>query len=81
MTSDPEHNRLFWHSRRGMLELDLILVPFVQKAYKELSSTDQACYEKLLKCEDTELYQWLLKKQQPSDPDLQNIVQIILNRV
>ncbi len=23
-------HRIFWHSRRGMLELDLLLVPFVQ---------------------------------------------------
>ena len=29
MVEQVELNRLFWHSRRGMLELDVLLVPFV----------------------------------------------------
>ncbi|MBP8184335.1 MAG: succinate dehydrogenase assembly factor 2, partial [Pseudomonas sp.] len=30
MVDSTELNQLFWHSRRGMLELDLLLVPFVR---------------------------------------------------
>ena len=26
--------KIFWHSRRGMLELDLLLVPFAQEVLK-----------------------------------------------
>ena len=28
-----DHNRAIWHSRRGMLELDLVLEPFVKLRY------------------------------------------------
>ena len=33
MVDDIELNRLFWHSRRGMLELDVLLVPFVREVF------------------------------------------------
>lgn len=33
MADETELKRLYWHSRRGMLELDVLLVPFVQEVY------------------------------------------------
>ena len=35
-----EKNRLIWASRRGMLELDLMLQPFVEQHYDQLDQTD-----------------------------------------
>ena len=40
-----EHRRLWWHSRRGMLELDVLLVPFTEDAYPTLSEDDQRIYK------------------------------------
>ncbi|MDT9121512.1 succinate dehydrogenase assembly factor 2, partial [Escherichia coli] len=48
MADATELNRLFWHSRRGMLELDVLLVPFVKEVYPSLDAEDQARYRKLL---------------------------------
>jgi len=73
-----ELNRLFWHSRRGMLELDLLLVPFVREAYVKLSQEDQARYRKLLACEDQDLFAWFMQRTEPEDKDLQAIVRLIL---
>ena len=42
MADATELNRLFWHSRRGMLELDVLLVPFVKEVYPSLDAEDQA---------------------------------------
>lgn len=70
-------NRLFWASRRGMLELDLVLLPFLDNIYDTIDSADQQRYEKLLKQEDQDLFTWLLHRENPTDPDLQRIVQII----
>jgi len=33
-----EHRRLWWHSRRGMLELDVLLVPYTETVYPTLSN-------------------------------------------
>ncbi|WLQ11522.1 succinate dehydrogenase assembly factor 2 [Hahella aquimaris] len=81
MTEDVEYKRLFWHSRRGMLELDVLLVPFLKEAYSELSNEDKARYRMLLECEDTDMFQWFMQKSTPEDPDLARIVKIILDRV
>ena len=70
-------NRLMWASRRGMLELDLILQPFVENSYDSLEEDDQLRFEALLEREDQQLFMWLMKREQPTDPDTQRIVQII----
>ncbi|WP_369602803.1 succinate dehydrogenase assembly factor 2 [Hahella sp. SMD15-11] len=78
---DLVYKRLRWHSRRGMLELDVLLIPFLEEAYPSLPEDDQARYRKLLECEDTDLFHWFMQKGEPDDPDLKRIVRIILDRV
>ena len=70
-------NRLMWASRRGMMELDLILQPFVENTFDSLPEDDQLRFEALLEREDQQLFVWLMKREQPADPDTQRIVQII----
>jgi|TARA_B110000908_G_scaffold46089_1_gene56161 antitoxin CptB len=70
-------NRLRWACRRGMLELDLILEPFVENSYDALEEADQLRFEVLLESEDQSLFMWLMKRQSPDNPDMQRIVQII----
>ncbi len=70
-------NRLRWACRRGMLELDLILGPFVEGPFELLEESDQLRFEVLLECEDQNLFLWLMKRGQPDSPDLQRIVRII----
>lgn len=57
---DPRHwQRALWRSRRGMLELDLLLADFVRERYPQLETADQAAYRNLLAREDRELWDWL----------------------
>ena len=72
-----EKKRLLWASRRGMLELDLILTSFLEKQYANLSLDDQKFYGKLLLEQDQDLFAWFLQRQDPEDPELLRIVQII----
>lgn len=84
MTSEKqalEHRRLWWHSRRGMLELDVLLVPYTEEVYPTLDPDTQATYHRLIACEDQDLYNWLLEKSRPADPDLAAMVRMILDRV
>ena len=76
-----EFNRLWWHSRRGMLELDNLLIPFMEEAFRDLDAEDQARYKKLLACEDSDMFEWFMQRSRPADPDLQRMVDIILKRV
>lgn len=81
MADSTELNRLFWHSRRGMLELDVLLVPFVKEVYATLDAEDQARYRKLLECEDQDMFGWFMQRNEPQDPDLLRMVRMILDRV
>ncbi len=72
-----DRNRLFWASRRGMLELDLVLLPFLEKIYPTLEQEDKERYWRLLDSEDQDLFGWFLRREDPDDDDLQRIVEII----
>ncbi len=78
MVDRQEFNRLYWHSRRGMLELDLILLPFLEQCYEDLSNEDQAIYKTLLAAEDQDLFQWFLGRGKPDDPQLVPMVDMII---
>ena len=73
-----DKNRLFWASRRGMLELDLILLPFAENIYPQLAVDDQLLYQQLLACEDQDLFSWLLGRKVPEDERIRQIVDIVL---
>jgi antitoxin CptB len=72
-----EINRLFWGSRRGMLELDLILLPFLENVYPGLPQDDKERYWTLLESEDQDMYAWFINREDPQDPNLQRIVDIV----
>ncbi len=78
-TSYFDHpNKIFWASRRGMLELDLILVPFAKNHYSALSAEERETYHQLLLCEDTELFAWFLRRERPEVEALANMVDRVL---
>ena len=81
MVSRQEYNRMRWAARRGMLELDLVLEPFVTERYRELSEEDRARFERLMECEDQELFSWMLQRGRVEDEELAGIVQQILTFV
>ena len=72
-----DRNRLFWASRRGMLELDLVLLPFLENVYEGLAQADKERYWALLESEDQDLFSWFMRRSDPDDPDLKQIVDII----
>jgi antitoxin CptB len=76
----PELNRIYWHSRRGMLELDLLLVPFAKKHVQHLTQEQQQLYKLLLLEEDQDLYSWLTRKARAPSPPLQSMIEIILKK-
>ncbi|MES2624318.1 MAG: succinate dehydrogenase assembly factor 2 [Pseudomonadota bacterium] len=76
--TNPELNRLYWHSRRGMLELDLLLVPFAEQHLQHLTPALQQLYKLLLVEEDQDLYSWLSRRAPAPNAQLQTMIEIIL---
>ena len=78
--ADCERTR--WRSRRGMLELDLLLVGFAQSRYPTLPARLQADYRALLECDDWVVLDWL-RDREPPPRQLAAVVECIrgFNRV
>ena len=70
--------RLRWAIRRGMLELDLILSPYVEEAYLKAPKIEQDAFHALLKCEDQDLFNWFINKSKSEDVRHQEMVEKIL---
>jgi antitoxin CptB len=79
--SEMEVNRLRWRSRRGMLELDLLLLPFFDEVFSELSDAEQLIFVRLLEQDDPDLLYWFSQKGESEDPELRALVARILARV
>lgn len=73
--SDPMNiSRVKWACRRGMLELDILLAPFVDNSYQSLSEEDKQTFIRLLACEDPELFAWFMGHETCDDPQLAQMV-------
>jgi antitoxin CptB len=60
-----ELSRLLWACRRGMLELDLLFLPYAQEVYAGLSLEKKEHFDALLKLEDQLLFDWFMDKKNP----------------
>lgn len=81
MFSEKRYARLKWACRRGMLELDVLLLPFVEEAFKDLDESQKETFERLLTSDDPDLYAWFMGHQKCDDPELAAMVSRIVNRV
>lgn len=81
LTEQEQLNRLRWRSRRGMLELDLLLLPFFDEVYRDLDDEQQQIFQSLLEQDDPDLWLWFSRKGQSEDAQLQSMVEFILARV
>ena len=75
---DLDKRKIFWHSRRGMLELDLLLVPFTTALFETLSIQEQLLYVELLEQEDQDLFSWFLERAEPVHPKFKPLISKIL---
>ena len=60
MDQREEWNRAKWASRRGLLELDLLLAPFVTETFLELNASLRQDYRELLFQDDQDLIEWIM---------------------
>lgn len=72
--------RIRWACRRGMLELDMIIVPFFNNEYEKLQPVEKKSFIQLLEHDDPDLFQWMMGHSQPGNTELVKIVNLIKER-
>ncbi len=66
-----------WRCRRGMLELDEILLPFFEKNYASLNENEQILFAQLLDEADPDLCAWLLYGHLPENAQFSALIEKI----
>ena len=72
--------RVQWACRRGMLELDIAIMPFFKYEYDSLTDQEKQQFIRLLESPDPDLFNWLMNHGEPEDAGLKQIVTLIQQR-
>jgi antitoxin CptB len=74
-----EHlSQVKWHCRRGMRELDVLLMGYVDRAYLKADPEHQRAFEALLTLQDPEILDLLTGRVVAEDSRLNDVVQRLL---
>ena len=74
MNDNRVKEHIKWRSRRGLLELDLILTRFLAKYLDNLSVQEQEALLDLLTCDDIELWGMVSNKQKCANTHWQALI-------
>lgn len=66
--------RLRWRCRRGMRELDQVLLGWLDTQWPLASDAQRAVFLRLLDCDDVSLWRWLMGHEAPDDAELAALV-------
>ena len=78
MEEDAALRRLRWRCRRGMRELDRLLEAYLDRGWPQAEPLQRERFERLLECEDDQLWRWFLGHTSPPDPGLDAAVRHVL---
>lgn len=66
--------RIEWDCRRGMLELDKVIMPFYKQYFDGLSEYKKEVFIRLLASTDLQLFSWFFNNGEINDPELREMV-------
>jgi len=77
--SDRVRDRIRWHCRRGMLELDLVLNAFVERHLDDLDAAELEVFQAVLAYPDPMLLAVVMGQTEPEDAAERGIVSRLRN--
>lgn len=70
--------QLRWRCRRGMRELDVLLLKFLELRYPALSQAQKETFEAVLQLQDPDLYAMLTGKLLPESSEIKAMIGLLL---
>jgi len=77
LNREYDRQRLLWRSRRGMLELDILLSDFIYDQYERLGPEQLRAFVRLLDYPDAVLFDLLMEKSISSDQEIASVIEKI----
>lgn len=76
--SSGQLNKLRWRCRRGIKEVEIPLQRFFEQYYVGLDAQHQALFQELLTCDDVDLFEWLTRRSEATDAQINYMVDYLL---
>ena len=74
---DAELRKLHWRCRRGMKELDQLLVRWLDREWRQCPTQQRETFLRLLDSEDDRLWRWFLGHEASDDVEIAALVERI----
>jgi len=62
-----QRSRLIWRCRRGIREMDILLLGYLETHYDEASTNEQNIFEELLEEADLDILSWVTQTTSPDE--------------
>lgn len=72
-----ELNKLRWMCRRGMRELDMLLLGYLERHYPEAEPAAQRAFARVLEMQDPDIYSLLMGRSQTQDREISYVIAIL----
>jgi antitoxin CptB len=79
ITAEQDLNRLRWRCRRGMRELDALLMAFADRHFATAPAAEQVAFRALVSMPDPEILGLLTGRARSDDPGVARVVERILD--
>jgi antitoxin CptB len=75
--NERDRDRIKWHCRRGLLELDLLLERFVARHLDTLNVNQTEVFKELLAYEDNDLLDMVMGRAEPVNGELSAVLKMM----
>ena len=72
--ADETVRRLRWRCRRGMRELDVLLLRYLDEEYPRASAAERDAFARILDLQDPEVFGYLVGRTSPEEALLRDVV-------
>lgn len=62
-----QRSRLIWRCRRGIREMDILMLDYLESRYDNATPEEQLIFEELLEEADLDILSWIMEKTIPDD--------------
>ncbi|AHG78512.1 succinate dehydrogenase assembly factor 2 family protein [Mannheimia varigena] len=73
--------KLEWECRRGMRELDKMIMPFYKNHFDGLNETQQQAFIEMLGYTDPELFRWVMLQVPAPTPEISELIELMRAKI
>lgn len=73
--------KLEWECRRGMRELDKMIMPFYKNHFDDLNESQQQAFVEMLSYTDPELFRWVMLQENAPSQAISDLIELMRSKI